>query len=163
MSCIGCNWFPNLWPQILRVVGMDFAKELPWEYILCSLKWVDTLKVKVVWWPWHGACCVACMPYCPRCTLRSHPLLPNLLQCHGSLHRTYKMWKKFNVSCFCYRHDSLIHVAVVPLTPLCIACICIIYTGVVTPELVNFGIESHSPHPRPWPHNSIGVSSSFDG
>ena len=51
-----------------------------------------------------------------------------------------------------------------PLAPLNIACIYqeITHTDLASPELVGFGVETHSSHPRPCPHSGIGVSSSTD-
>ena len=50
------------------------------------------------------------------------------------------------------------------ILPLHIAPICqkIIHIGVATPEVTTFGAETHSSHPRPWPHSGIFVSSSSD-
>ena len=47
-DCIVCNWFRNIWPRLLEVVCMAFNKELPCEYISCSVEWVDLLEMKVV-------------------------------------------------------------------------------------------------------------------
>ena len=45
------------------------------------------------------------------------------------------------------------------LAPLQFTCIC---REVNSQELITFSAETHSSHPRPWPHSGTGVSSSSD-
>ena len=44
MDCIRCSWFRNIWPQFLKMVWIDFCKQLPWKYMSCSFEWTFTRR-----------------------------------------------------------------------------------------------------------------------
>ena len=88
---------------------------------------------------------------------------PSLYNVIDPFYRLAKFDNEISVRPFCYRHYSLIHFTVAPrdTTAHCLH-LTGNNTGVATPELVTFGVETNSTQPRPWSHSGIAINSSFN-
>ena len=143
----------------------DFRTTLSWSKIMIRPTQPDALGISWrtrTWKLWIGHSKVRIWSSCRVECVLALLLSTNSLRCHLSLLSRYIIWKKKYQYQLFLLPTFLIDSCYPDTTADCLHLPEITHTGDATPELVTFGVETHSSHPRPRPHSGTGVNSSSD-